>query len=62
MLVKMKTPQQIKDEVEKGCGSYCRICGKMFRPIGNAETLCDKCYYISQRKNVRDRVIRGNMK
>jgi hypothetical protein len=38
----------------------CRICGKMFRPVGIAETLCDKCYYISQRKNVRGRVIRKN--
>jgi hypothetical protein len=40
----------------------CRICEKMFLPIGNAETLCDKCYYISQRKNVKSRVIRGNKK
>jgi hypothetical protein len=40
----------------------CRICGKMFRPIGLAETLCEKCYYISQRKNVRGRIIRGNKK
>ena len=34
----------------------CRLCNKLFRPIGNSEKLCSKCYYEVQRKNVRNKI------